>query len=180
MVPLQRVIGLMSGGYVEEALFVKTVDDRIYIKARGHVTAILCPELKTTCFTRFEAKPPVVEVNVDLTECDYMDSTFLGLIVGLTKRLNAASKRKITIFGANSSCLGLLKTIGVLGLVETGAEPVDFPAILDQVGRGSAATAEFLLDAHEELSSLSDENRAKFSALTTMLRDSLKETGSKD
>ena len=159
---------------MEEALFVKSVGNSLYIKAQGHVTAALCPELKTACFTRFEESPPVTEVNVDLSDCEYMDSTFLGLVVGLTKRLMALSKKKIRIFRANDNCVGLLKTIGVLGLVEISSAALDLPPDLERVGRGAVATAEFLLDAHDELSSLSDENRAKFSALTTMLRESMK------
>lgn len=165
---------------MEEALFVKAVDDRLYIRALGHVTAALCPELKAKCFARFEAQPPVAAVDLDLSGCDYMDSTFLGLIVGITKKLMAASRRKIRIYGINDTCLGLLKTIGVLGLVEIATVKPDFPADLERVGRGAVATAEFLLDAHDELSNLSDENRARFSALSTMLRDSMKKDPKSD
>jgi hypothetical protein len=51
---------------------------------------------------------------------------------------------------------------------------MDFPSAMEKVGKGAIATAEFLLNTHEELASLSSENRAKFNALTTMLRDSKK------
>jgi anti-anti-sigma factor len=162
---------------VEEAIYMGMDGDRIYVRATGHITAALCPELKTKCFARFEVAPPVSAVYIDLSSCDYMDSTFLGLIVGLTKRLMAKARKKLTIVAANDACLGLLKTIGVLGLLEDSRESPPFPERMERIGRGSAATAEFLLDAHEELSSLSDDNRAKFSALTSLLRDSMRKPG---
>ncbi len=165
---------------MDEALFFKAVDDRIYIKAKGHVTAAYCPELKSRCFARFEDKPPVASILLDLTECDYMDSTFLGLIVGLAKRLKTISDRKIALWGASEVCIGLLRTIGVLRLVEIAGLAPEIPAALDRVGRGVTTTAQFLLDTHEELSSLSDENRAKFSALSSMLRESIKKPGGED
>ncbi|MDA8412104.1 MAG: STAS domain-containing protein [Treponema sp.] len=158
---------------MDEALFFMATGDRMYIKATGHVTATYCPDLKARCFARFDDRPPVAGVAIDLSECEYMDSTFLGLIVGLTKRLTADSGRKVNIFGISPTCVGLLKTIGVLKLIEIVETPEDFPARLDQVGRTATATAQFLLDTHEELASLSDENRAKFAALNGMLRESI-------
>ncbi|MCK7487363.1 MAG: STAS domain-containing protein [Bacillus subtilis] len=74
---------------VEEALFVKETAQTIFIRAQGHVTAALCSDLKSRIFERLEAKPPVETVYVDLSGCDYMDSTFLGLLVGINKRFLA-------------------------------------------------------------------------------------------
>ena len=162
---------------MDEALLFRAIEARIFIKATGHVTAVYCPELKSRCFARFDERPPVDAVFIDLSECDYMDSTFLGLIVGIAKRLKKDSSRKIALVGASPTCIGLLKTIGVLGLVEIVPTVRDFPSSLERMGRGATATAQFLLDTHEELSSLSDENRAKFSALSSILRESIKGQG---
>ena len=102
-----------------------------------------------------------------------MDSTFLGLLVGLNKRFKALSGRPITLVRVNSTCGGLLRTIGVTKLVEIADTSPDFPKIMERVGPGPRATAEFLLDAHEELSGLSDENKARFSTLTETLKSAL-------
>ncbi|MEI6386854.1 MAG: STAS domain-containing protein [Spirochaetota bacterium] len=167
---------------MEEALFARAVDDRLFIRATGHVTAALCPELKAKCFARLENSAPISGIFMDLSQCEYMDSTFLGLIVGLTKKLMAKTGRKLTIVGTSDTCIGLLKTIGVLGLVESLREGPDFPE-LERIGKGpsassldatsDAASAEFILDAHEELAAISDENRDRFSSLNTMLRESI-------
>jgi len=165
---------------VDEALYIKAVEDRIYIKATGHVTAAYCPELKSRCFARFDEKPPVRSVVLDLSECEYMDSTFLGLIVGLAKKLKSASDRRLVLAAVSEICIGLLRTIGVLKLVDIADLEPGFPSSLDRVGRGATTTAQFLLDTHEELSSLSEENRAKFSALSSILKDSIRKSGDGD
>lgn len=162
---------------MDEALFFGVVEDRIYIKATGHVTAAFCPELKSRCFARLDDRPPVKSVIFDLSKCEYMDSTFLGLIVGLARRLKGSGNGTVTLAGTSAACIGLLKTIGVLKLVTLVETSEALPETLERVGRGAATTAQFLLDTHEELSSLSDENRAKFSALTSILRESIKNPG---
>lgn len=163
---------------MEEALFIKETNNRVYIKAQGHVTANSCPELKTRVFDRLEAKPAVDEVDIDLTECEYMDSTFMGLIVGFNKRFLRFSNHPIRLYGTNETCFKLLKTIGVSRLVEFIDEPIRFPEPLERLGTGRKAGAGLVLKAHEELMELSEENERKFSALRSILSDAaIEETG---
>jgi hypothetical protein len=106
-----------------------------------------------------------------------MDSTFLGLIVGTQKRFarqSGLSKHPmITLLNVNEACKGLLRTIGVLGMVELSDAGVAFPSDLPRVSSEIRASARFLLDAHEELASLSERNRKRFSTLTTVLRSAV-------
>ncbi len=162
---------------MEEAIFIKEEAEALYIRAQGHVTATLCPELKARAFTRLETAPAPKAVYVDLGPCEYMDSTFLGLLVGLNKRFKQSVGKPIVLLHANETCLGLLKTIGVLKLVELSNEEVAFPRMLERLSAGPRATAEFLLDAHEELADISEENKRRFSTLTDALKDAL---GKKD
>lgn len=158
---------------MDEAAFYKESEEGIYLRAEGHATALFCPELKARAFARLEAEPPPRELRMDLSACEYMDSTFMGLIVGLNKRYQARTGRRLVLHGLGHTCEGLLRTIGVLKLLEISAEPASFPGPMERVGAGARATAEFLLDAHEELSGLSEENKAKFGSLTELLRKSI-------
>ena len=160
---------------MEEAVFYKSENDIIYARATGHVTALVCPPLKTALFDRLDSNPPVRDVYFDLSDCEYMDSTFLGLIVGAQKRFARLSGRgrdatSIVLLGVNDPCKGLLRTIGVIGMVEISNDSPPFPEDLERLSGEARTSARFLLDAHEELSELSDENRKRFGGLTTILK----------
>ncbi len=158
---------------MEEALYVKETAQTIYIRAQGHVTAALCSDLKGRIFERLEAKPPVENVYVDLSSCDYMDSTFLGLLVGINKRFLRFSERPLTVVRPTPPCTELLRTIGILRLVKVQEEPVPFPDSMEAIVTAEKATAEFLLDVHENLMDLSDENRSRFSTLYSVLKSQI-------
>jgi anti-anti-sigma factor len=163
---------------VEEAVYYKSEDTTIFIKATGHVTALVCPQLKAEVFARLEAEPTVERIYLELSGCEYMDSTFLGLIVGTQKRFaklrrGSGGQKALVLLNTNEACIGLLRTIGVLGLVELSDAQIPFPSEIPRLASDTRASARFLLDAHEELVDLSDENRKRFSALTSVLRSAV-------
>lgn len=158
---------------MEEAVFLKEYNNRIYIRAQGHVTANSCPELKSRVFDRLEAKPAVEDLFLDMSACEYMDSTFMGLIVGFNKRFMRFSDHPIHLSGLSETCLKLLKTIGVARLVDIAPELPRFPEPLERLGSGRKAGASLVLKAHEELIELSEENERKFSALRSALKDAI-------
>jgi anti-anti-sigma factor len=162
-----------SEAYVEEALLMRESGNIIYIRAVGHITANTCAELKSRVFGRLEAKPPVDAVYVDLERCDYMDSTFMGLLVGFNKRFLRFAEKPITILKANETCLKLLRTIGVARLVSLSDENIKFPEPLENLNATRKAEASMLLRAHEDLMELSKENEQRFSTLRSVLRKSV-------
>jgi hypothetical protein len=115
-----------------------------------------------------------------------MDSTFLGLIVGTQKRFARLGGKSrgacgsIVLLGVNEACKGLLRTIGVLGMVELSDEKIPFPPDIQRLTGAARANARFILDAHEELSDLSVENRKRFATLTSLLKGSLDSDANKD
>jgi anti-anti-sigma factor len=162
---------------VEEAVYYKSEGTTLFMKATGHVTALVCPPLKAAAFERLDTEPAVRKVYLDLSGCEYMDSTFLGLIVGTQKRFarlpGGEPRKSIVLLAVNEACKGLLRTIGVLGMVELSDAPIAFPSDIVRLSGDSRTSARFLLDAHEELSELSSENRKRFSALTTVLKSAV-------
>jgi len=82
---------------VAEALFYKEDRNTLYLRAQGHITASLCADLRGMVFSRFEKTPQVENMYVDLSACDYMDSTFMGLLVGFNKRLVKAAGKNFQL-----------------------------------------------------------------------------------
>ncbi len=155
----------------EESLFYKESDDIIFLRAEGHITASLCSDLKKTVLNRFDETPPVKHFFIDLSHCDYMDSTFMGLLVGFNKKLSITAAQKVEIVNPSEPCKKLLKGLGIQKLLSYIDEEIAMPLDMVQISKTAKATAEFILKAHEELINLSIINRRRFAALQSVLKD---------
>ncbi|MCK4797355.1 MAG: STAS domain-containing protein, partial [Spirochaetes bacterium] len=71
--------------------------NNIFIKAEGHITANLCFSLREYLYREIPNMDPTFDVFVDLNNTDYMDSTFLGLLIGIEKRLYNNFKKHLHI-----------------------------------------------------------------------------------
>ena len=157
---------------MSEALYYKEQDNVLYIRAEGHVTAALCADLRERIFSRFEESAPVKAVYVDLSGCDYMDSTFMGLLVGFSKRLARLGAARLVITKPTDAARGLLDGLGLTALVDIVDADLPFPEEMENVLRTKSANNELLLKAHENLMELSEENRKKFALLHEALKKS--------
>jgi anti-anti-sigma factor len=164
---------------LEEAILYKDNGDSIYVKAKGHIRAAICTGLRDLVYARLE-QPGINNVYIDLSECDYMDSTFMGLIVSFKKKMSANSRGNVHIVKANEVCLGLLKTIGLTRLVTVDNADIDFPPFMEDIVEKDKATAQFILDVHENLMDISDENKNRFSSLKSVLLGQIEADKTKD
>ncbi len=153
-----------------EALQYKEKDDVLYVRAEGHVTAALCADLRFLIFARFDAAPPVKTMYVDLSACTYMDSTFMGLLVGFNKRLLKLGSGKLNVVRPTSPAKELLSGLGLLPLIEILEEKVAFPEDMEDVLKTRSTGVDLLLKAHENLMELSDDNVKRFSTLHSVLK----------
>lgn len=163
---------------LEETLYFDEDKNKIYIKAAGHVTAALCPDLKKAVLARLDQDPVIEEVILDLSSCDYMDSTFMGLIVGMNKKLKARTGRRIEINKPTDQCYSLLKGLGIVKLLNLVHRDILFPEGMQKITKKLTATADFILCAHENLVELSDCNKKKFAALNAILKSQIEKNQS--
>ncbi len=153
-----------------EALYYKEENQRLYLKGEGHITAILCADLREVIFNRFEQGDPIEAFYIDLSACDYMDSTFMGLLVGFNKRMLKLMKKRITIVCPSSTAKGLMEGLGLTTLVDILEDPVPFPSDMININQTKTANVDLLLHSHENLMELSEENKKKFAALHSVLK----------
>ena len=157
--------------YVAEALLFKEDRNTLYLRAQGHITASLCADLRTLVFSRLETTPRIESMYVDLSACDYMDSTFMGLLVGFNKRLVKAAGKKLAIVKPSVTALELLEGLGITTLVDVVDDTVDFPPEMKNILKTQDTGPDLLLRTHENLMELSEENRKKFSILHSLLKN---------
>lgn len=157
-----------------DTILYKERGQEIFIRAQGHIRAALCMGLKDRVYTRLSAGGPVSLI-VDLSSCSYMDSTFLGLLVGFRKALKQIPGSGISLHGPDQTCRDLLKSVGILGIVPVSDEVPEFPPFLEDMGQQDAPSADFILDVHEDLMELSEENRRRFAGLQAVLKKKIEE-----
>tara|TARA_B100001123_G_C15013131_1_gene908374 strand:- start:169 stop:648 length:480 start_codon:yes stop_codon:yes gene_type:complete len=106
---------------------------------------------------------------LDLTECVNMDSTFLGILLGMTGRLD-----RIELLNASERIRDLLDSLGVLELLHLGDGPNPFDDQLIAAERTDADKRELAkasLEAHRLLMEVNPDNVPKFRDVTKFLAE---------
>lgn len=163
-----------------ELLRYKEKDGCLYVQAEGHVTASLCADLRFTVFGRFDKTPAVAGMYVDLSACTYMDSTFMGLLVGFNKRLAKAGAGKLRIVRPTQPARDLLAGLGLATLVEIVEEAIPFPPDMETVVKTRNTGADVVLKTHENLMELSEDNAKRFATLHSVLKNQTGDTPGED
>jgi len=159
---------------VAEAIFYQEDDSGLFIKAEGHITAAVSVDLRELILGRLSEGPVPLVLGADLSSCDYMDSTFMGLLVGFHKRFKSLTGKSLSILRPTQECIKLLNSLGILNLLTavTGAEPAS-PQTWKGVRASRGPSPEILLGAHRNLSELSPENAKQFSTLEGVLEQQI-------
>ena len=120
---------------------------------------------------------------LDLSQCQFMDSTFLGVLAGFgappgAPNLAPAGPR-FELLNPNALILELLEEIGVLGLFKLSESPRCPPgdaetATVIAAPHSREEVTRTCLAAHERLMELNPDNIARFKDVTRFLAEDLK------
>lgn len=119
---------------------------------------------------------------IELSECQLMDSTFLGVLAGFGLKFDpepgAPRLGCVELRNANARISELLENIGVLHLFESANGPLESPEALEkQAVQCEAASRKELtrtcLRAHETLMALNPDNIARFKDVTKFMAEDL-------
>lgn len=115
---------------------------------------------------------------LDLSDCQLMDSTFLGVLVGLNRTLGQAGPDGgFSLYKPTESVRVLLDNLGILELFST-AESLGQAETAEPVEDGEASDKTELtrtsLEAHRTLIAANPGNETKFKEVTRFLEEDLK------
>ncbi len=117
---------------------------------------------------------------VDLDACTYLDSTFLGILLGLGLKLKAAGNGLLHILNASPRNVELLKNLGLDRLISIDAKRIDLNGVADQQLQAlecptqtKAEAGPTILEAHEALMEFDPRNVPKFKDVVEFLREDL-------
>jgi anti-sigma B factor antagonist len=120
---------------------------------------------------------------LDLSECVLMDSTFLGVLVGLGLKLSGGngdqSRRGVELFNPSARIVELLDTLGVLRLfkITRGSFSPAPPTEAVEHTPANPSKEEVTrtcIEAHQTLMDLSPANAARFKDVAQFLAEGLK------
>jgi len=155
--------------YMANELMYREEGGNLYIRAVGRMTANISYSLRGKVFARLKTTPPLKDIYVDLSKCDYMDSTFMGIIIGINKHLREISRRGVTIVCPTDECNSLFAGLNIIKLLNIDTAVREFPAFMEEVTDNGKPKAEVVLHAHEDLMEISEDNALKFSLLKEYL-----------
>jgi anti-anti-sigma factor len=163
------------GNTRSDALLLGKDERGYFIIARGSIRAHLCYPLRDAVLSRLDLATDVPAAYVDLSECRYMDSTFIGLLVAIDKKLQKGSGGRLHLLKPTTECKEILEQIGLQSFLLIEEQLIPMPSGMTEISLDAEKPgADFILSAHEALIETSEEARKKFGLLKEMLEKKLK------
>ncbi len=132
-------------------------------------------------FARLKQDGGCREFIFDFSECEGLDSTFLGIVLGLRlgQKNSDGTPPQITAVNASLTVKKIFSEVGIDRLIQVLPDPVALPEIPMQKLERDCSEKERLdmvLSAHETLCNLGDDNSKRFGAFVELLRKEIDRT----
>lgn len=155
-------------------IWVRTFEQKVCVRVQGRATHLHAAPFQT--FAKEMVSSGHLAFEIDLGPCTSMDSTFLGVLVGLSMSLEKNGQHKPILFRATQSTCELFKTLGVErffelngpGYLMTGAA-TEFDR-LESAACNSSEWATTVINAHQLLVEVDDRNGPRFQDLLDYLK----------
>jgi len=158
----------------DEGYFAARAEDALFVKVAGAANLSNAPDFDL--FASSEIDNGVTRICVDLGACTGMDSTFMGTLVGLGKRCDAAGGELVLVNaeGTNRRLLDMLGLSSVLPVLPRREVPeLQYVRVAEISTQDVVKRMERVKAAHQHLVGLSDRNREQFSAFLEALEGDL-------
>lgn len=164
-----------GGRHDEDQLRVATTDDTGYVKVFGRGSFKVSAALKQFAGRILDLGGSTLLV--DLHDCIGMDSTFMGVLAGISQRLKRENAGQVVVTGASAKIVNLMTTLGLSRLVTILERDVeDLPARLEALERSNESplqSAETMLDAHQNLVEIQEDNALRFQDVLDYLHEDI-------
>jgi anti-sigma B factor antagonist len=163
-------------GVTPAKIYVADLGERAVIRITGRANCLSSVPFKRVINSLIERGRRIF--TLDLSDCQLMDSTFLGVLVGLNRTLRQYEPDGgVSLYRPTEQVRVLLDNLGILELFST-AESLDQAEAAEPVEADEAPDkTEFTrssLEAHRTLIDANPENEAKFKEVTRFLEEELK------
>lgn len=144
--------------------------DKIFIKIEGNATMKNSKTLEDLFKKIFEGEQK--DIIFDMENCNYMDSTMLGLIAKTAIKLRQSWKIPIYAINATNTILTGWKSTGIdklLVILEGVSNDADMTSLDTKDFKDKDEKTRHILEAHKTLMDLSEENKQVFKNVVNLL-----------
>lgn len=161
-------------------------DEMAFVHVYGRGSFKISTNLKQFGVAAIEARCRYLVL--DMADCMGMDSTFMGVLAGLAFRLKQRNQGEVLLINLSPRTSGLLTTLGLDQVVKpylAGSAPPELAELVENpvtqpvesAEESRLNTARMMLEAHEDLVRLREDNLPKFKDVLTFLREDLRREG---
>ncbi len=169
-------------GVTPAKLYVADLGNRAVVRILGRANCLSSLPFKQVVNGLIERGCLVF--TLDLSDCQLMDSTFLGVLVGLNRNLSRpGSAGRFSLYKPTESIRVLLDNLGILELFSiTDSLPQAEPEVLVEQGAAPDKTelTRTSLEAHQTLIGANQDNETKFKEVARFLEEDLEQQEAAD
>jgi anti-anti-sigma regulatory factor len=171
----RRESPLTSMSAVATRILVAAEGDRAWFRVIGRATFAVANDFRAA--EEALLKRGCRRFTVDLEPCDTLDSTFIGMMAGLARRLRGTAGGRVELANPSERLRHQIGGLGILPmftLIEGEAGAQEFQAVEPQ-GRDKVELTRTSLEAHQTLMAVNPDNVAKFKDVAEFMAQELKE-----
>ncbi|MDB4386890.1 STAS domain-containing protein [Akkermansiaceae bacterium] len=151
-----------------------------WVRPEGKCTFMMSPSIKDSVEAKIESGTS--EIVVDLEACTGMDSTFMGMLAGISNKLRKAGGGVLSIVSPGKKNKDSLEELGLSQLMSIDPAEGAWVGKLDEAradlklagGKSSPGKEGHILECHENLCEADSDNNDRFQAVLDVLRTSKK------
>lgn len=156
------LVGIINEGYI--------------IKVIGKGTMEFCSDLFQYLSNKIDQEK-IENVYFELSSATYLDSSFIGVIVSIQKKLKKTFNSNVILLNPSEKVKEILNTMGLLEIMpiqeEGGLKNIDVSEEIQKKLEKNYKDIQLLLESHQNLMELNTENKKKFSLVEEMLKKEL-------
>ncbi len=167
----------MDNPVKESKILIGALDGKAFIISKGSMTANLSFPIREYLYHLIDVSSSQIEIYIDLSETDYMDSTFMGLLVGVEKKTTKKFNTHLKLINISDKSLQYLKNLHLDRLLDinemTIPDNILFCVFNEEFLLTEKEKTQAVYDAHKSLSEICSDNERKFKTLQSLLENQL-------
>lgn len=156
------VIGLIPNGYI--------------VKVIGKGTMEYCSELFQMLSEKIDNEP-IKNIYFELSEAIYLDSSFIGVIVSIQKKLNKMKEATLILLNPSQKVKDILSSMGLIDILplqeDATYKNIEIKGEVKKRLEKNYKDIKILLESHQNLMEINPENKKRFSLVEEMLKREL-------